>query len=196
MKLILIRHAESEANSIVERNAVEDLTIFDDPVLTLKGKIQALALSLELYKLNGYKSVERTVICSPLKRATQTFDCLTAHNFKNSRVVYNPLVVERDYGGISVAEFEQGKLDPINFQPSNGETIADVKVRVNKFLKELDSYYENTVVIISHREFLLCLTAAVCGYDDVWLADMLVNAHDKYFNFKNAEINVVVYDKK
>jgi broad specificity phosphatase PhoE len=149
MKIILVRHAEttSNVNEEVLRTVPNHLV-----ELTELGKSQAYDLGIEL-KRRGITSAK--FICSPYIRTRQTFDeidkSITCMGFKTDYRIR-----EIDVGNF-VEDFEKireerMKIGKFYYRFPNGESIADVAVRVELFLNDLRKFDNDgyPVVIVTH----------------------------------------------
>ena len=149
MKIILVRHAESTSNTDKEvlRTVPNHLV-----ELTESGRSQAYDLGIEL-KNRGIISAK--FICSPYVRTRQTFDeinkSITCMGFKTDYRIR-----EIDVGNF-VEDFqkireERMKIGKFYYRFSNGESIADVAIRVELFLNDLRKFDNDgyPVVIVTH----------------------------------------------
>ena len=156
IKLILIRHGESDGN--VQRKFCG----FKDVCLTKKGIWQAERLA---YRLKGL-SVD-AVYCSDLKRARHTAEIIFRD--RGIDIVTNPKFREMNFGIWEGYTFEEVKskygygeefnlwLENINTEASipQGESLVDLNNRVmtklNKILKEYNKLdIDKTIAIVCH----------------------------------------------
>ncbi len=164
LKLIIVRHAESEWNPVGRYQGLLD------PELSERGKKQAEVLSEELKKENIAR-----VYSSPLKRTYETARVI-------ARKLGVPLereerIIEIDHGkwsGLLVEEvkrkypeeFELWLKEPHSIKFEGGESLEDVYRRVSDFLKDLKEKHENeTVVVVSHTVPIRCMFCALLGVD-------------------------------
>ena len=157
-KLILLRHAESAGNA----RGLSDGRI--DVPLSEKGKHQALALIPKLKSLNP-----DIIFASPLKRVIQTIQPYV--NQKKEKIIINKLIIERACGSFdgkregAIRKYCQARnLNRLTFGPEGGESILQVHSRAIRFLKYLKSKKEfknKTILIASHRNFLMALELAI-----------------------------------
>jgi len=163
MKIVLIRHGESEANVLARENSGFCCGRWDCD-LTEKGIEQAGSLKTCAEVLGA-----DAIFCSPLKRARQT-----AAGFADRDVILDDRIVERtlgDFDGkwnyelIKVDAYKKYFTDDLkdNFRSSftvatpNGESYDDVVKRVTPFLDELKQSSYNKVVVVSHVIAIRCM---------------------------------------
>jgi len=115
-----------------------------DPLLSEKGKQQAVEMGIR------YQNMPINMIyTSDLKRASQTVEI--AFSSRNLQIQKTPLLREWNYGdfnGTSEEIINKMKLNYINNPFPNGESLLDVKKRVEKTLKTIS---QKLVLIIGHR---------------------------------------------
>jgi len=164
LKLIIVRHAESQWNPLGRYQGLLD------PELTERGKAQAEALAYELRK----EEVTR-IYSSPLKRTYQTAkilsDKLGVPLYREERVI------EIDHGkwsGMLVdevkekypEEFEMWIKEPHRIKFEGGESLEDVLNRVREFLNHVRNKHEDeTVVVVSHTVPIRCMYCALLDID-------------------------------
>ena len=172
MKLILVRHGETEENV---NNILAGL---DCGKLTTKGIEQSKKLGKELkekYKID-------MIFCSPLDRCRETLEYILEENPINVPIFMSKLIEERDYG--EYEGMEAVLVDPEELNEDNKlnkemgvESLIHLVKRVNLFLEDLKLEDENsTVLVISHQEPIKIMAAKITGKT----ADEI--------NVKNAEI--------
>ena len=143
MQIIVVRHGQTE------ENAKRILMGHTPGKLSKLGIRQAKALALKL------KSMKiDLIISSDLKRASDT----TAEIIRYHKVpvVYTSELREQNYGVFSGrplkelldAEIANG-VKAVDFRPARGESFADVKRRIAKFMKKLSRQYKNSTILIS-----------------------------------------------
>jgi broad specificity phosphatase PhoE len=156
-RIILVRHAESEANVDASRHAcVPNHKIR----LSAAGRAQAEAAGAELRGIIGGGSVQFFV--SPYERTRETYRLIRAA-FEGSRVLMyeDPRLREQDFGNLRDAgetrrlQRERREYGVFFYRFPDGESGADVFDRVSLFLETLHrnfrrrSFPEN-VVIVTH----------------------------------------------
>jgi len=132
MRLILIRHGETEANS---KEVYEGST---GGKLTEKGKAQARKVALRLRD----EKVD-VIYVSDLKRAVDTAKEIIKYH-PNAEVIHDPRIREQKEGvlegtpyGTLTREAEKRGLPRQEFRPEGGESINDMQLRVENFLKDV-----------------------------------------------------------
>ena len=145
MKLILVRHGETEWNI---RNRVQGQK---GVPLNKKGKEQAKKVALRL------KNEQIDVIyCSDLKRAKQT--AAEIAKFHKVSLIYTKILRERSFGrieGIPIEDYrnmrEKTGLATYLYRPPGGENYVDMQKRVKKFLAMIKKKHsKQNVLVVSH----------------------------------------------
>jgi broad specificity phosphatase PhoE len=158
MKLILVRHGESEANAA-------NLFGLDDAKLTLKGIEQAKKVGKELkekYKID-------MVFCSPFKRCVETLEAILIEYPIQGQVFMCKLIEERDFGeyiGMETQLVDWEELDKDNKinEEMGVESLANLGKRINLFLEDLKLEDKNsTILVVSHREALRMMISKITG---------------------------------
>ncbi len=166
--LILVRHAETEANT---RRLLLGRA---DPPLTARGRQQAAALA------SAIRAPHR-IVSSPLRRARDTAAAF------GGDVVVDDRWVEMDYGGLDGSEpsavsedvWRRWRTDP-EFVPAGGEPLAAVGRRVRAACREVAAdAADRDVVVVSHVSPIKAAIAWALGVEDVvawrlWLDDAAV----------------------
>lgn len=156
MKIILVRHGESEAN-IAHR-------INDDPSravnLTAQGRAQAEAASYRLREVPFTHAY-----ASEFPRARQTAEILLRHHA--CPLLVDARLNERSSGmdGLPVQAFNDlVRPDPLHIKPEHGESFLEQMERLRSFLNEIAARHPDGVVLaVSHENPILAalaLTAA------------------------------------
>lgn len=152
MKIILVRHGESEAN-VAHR-------INDDPArpvsLTELGRAQAEAASEEL------RAVRFThAYASEFPRAQQTARILLRYH--SCQLQIDARVNERKTGmdGLPVESFhELVRTDPLRIKPEQGESFLEQMQRLRSFMNEIAAYHpDGTALVVSHENPILAALA-------------------------------------
>ncbi len=152
MKIILIRHGESEAN-------VAGL-INDDPLrpvnLTQRGRAQAEAASNELRAMRFTHAY-----ASEFPRALQTAKILLRHHACPLQI--DARINERKTGmdGLPVKAFHDLVFpDPLRIKPEHGESFLEQMERLRGFMDEIAARYpEGLVLAVSHENPILAAQA-------------------------------------
>ena len=143
-KIWFVRHAQSEYNK------KKLFTGWHDPELTEHGIHIAHELKEELY---GIKF--DMVYSSPLKRALSTAKIL----IDDQEIIVDDRLKERSYGDWSAKNKEDVKRSEgeasyyaarrgWETSPPNGESLKDVSLRVDPFIKELPDH--GNILVVSH----------------------------------------------
>lgn len=147
MKLILIRHAESEMSGRYLGHT--------DPPLSDRGQAQATALA---HRLAGERL--SALYASPLQRALDTAQTIAAPHRLEVKVV--AALAELDFGdwdGLSYEEIEHRDpeqlarwlADPMAIHPPGGETLAHMSHRTVAAVQAIVTRHpQGAVAIISH----------------------------------------------
>lgn len=157
MEIILVRHAESTANTGETLPHLQG----DHPIaLTARGREQSIALAQKVSR----EIVESSLIyCSPFVRARETLDTfLNAHQLTHVVVHEDPLLREQDRGYES--EESQMALRRIHgwfwYRHAGGESPADVYQRQCIFLdamyREIARTEKQKILIVTHGMTLRC----------------------------------------
>jgi len=152
MKLILVRHGESEAN-IASR-------INDDPSrivsLTERGRAQAEAASDRLREMPFTHAY-----VSEFPRARQTAEILLRHHACVPHI--DARINERRSGmdGLPVEMFNDlVRADPLRIKPERGESFLELMERLRSFLDEAAARHPDGVLLaVSHENPILAALA-------------------------------------
>ena len=143
MKFIFVRHGETEYNKLHRRMGQRI-----DESLNEAGLNQARELA------NQLEDNFDVIFSSPLKRAKETAEII-AERF-NKKLIFSDYLKEHDIGSLSGKAREKGERmgigDPeYDYRPYGGESVEDVKARLEKFIKEVkESYPDKTVLVVTH----------------------------------------------
>ena len=162
-KLILVRHGETERNSGARlQGGKSDLSLND------RGRKQAryLGLALKDEKLEA-------VYSSPLKRALDTAEAISAHHLL--KVQTDPALAEIDMGfidGLDLAQVKESQPDfwkrwreeDYSVALPGGESVRQVQQRAWGAVQGIISRHrEGSVVIVSHAIALQTVITAILG---------------------------------
>jgi broad specificity phosphatase PhoE len=163
MRLILVRHGETEANitKIIQGHTQGEL---NQKGLEQAGKV-AERLKGEHFDV---------IISSDLKRAKQTAEAI--NKFHSMEIIFSKQVRERHCGvyenGPSskyLDDRDKSGVSPTEFRPEGGESHADLRERVKKFFNSIFPQYKGkTVLIVSHGGFLNQLVGLLLNKDVAW----------------------------
>jgi len=171
--LIIVRHGEAIHNSYANAPCsltesvftfTENLKIMDSN-LTTKGHMQA---GLVADRLKNYKF--DLAVTSDMKRATKTAEAIMKKNGSIEMLSYWQVVRERckgDFQGeeelssaLATLEKAASDRDYMTWRPPNGESLADLRVRVRTFLRELQNEAKKipvecpVILVVSHGMFM------------------------------------------
>ena len=163
MRLILVRHAQSQGN---EQKLVQGHT---DYQLSERGRTEAQLLAQRFKN----EQIDRIYV-SDLSRAVQTAQPLLEHH-ENTTVTYDARLRERNYGEFETLTkrevVENGYAPGAGtwIDPPGGEHLDTFTERVTSFLDELTkTHYGETILLISHSGFITrtLLTLAQASDDE------------------------------
>lgn len=182
MKLILVRHGETDFNA---KNLMIGVT---DAPLNKKGRKQAekLVQRLKDEKIDVFFS-------SPLLRARETAETINKNHSK--KIIFESVLKERNFGvleGVSTKTFrdtikKQGG-DFFNFVPENGESDKDVVERIKPFINWLINKYEDkSVLVVAHGVVIMAVLFYLTHRKpEQW----------QELRQSNASLNIIEIDKK
>ncbi|MCX6814963.1 MAG: histidine phosphatase family protein [Candidatus Aenigmarchaeota archaeon] len=177
MKLILVRHGETEWNATGRVQGEADIP------LNRKGLEQAKKVSARL------KTEPIDIIySSSMKRARQTTEAIM--KFHKVPIRYSNLLRERKFGklgGMPNEEYrrirEKEGIEFHLFRPPGGENYVDLQKRVKKFLAMIRKEHgSQTVVVVSHGGVIRTIITILTKRP-------LANVHE--IEQHNASINVI-----
>ena len=160
MRLILVRHAQTDANL---NHCLQGQS---DGLLNGTGLEQAEALGRHLKDT----AIDQ-IISSPLRRAQDTAAVIA--QYQGLDVTTSSLLREWNCGSLDgiPAEVFRKKLQefagPLStFRPQGGETLLEVRQRAAEFLEQLTAKYPyQTVLVCSHGDIMRCLLSILQGID-------------------------------
>ena len=175
-RVILLRHAESTANSM------RLLTGRGDPGLTKLGCRQARDASRIIKR--RFPPIE-AIYASPMKRALDTAG-IVAKRIK-APVIRDELLVETDFGkweGLNKEELTQKPEwneyaeNPFYFRFPGGESPQDVKMRIMRFRQKLLSQddWENIAVVSHYTPIVFYILSVLNCADEKRAAFRIINA--------------------
>jgi probable phosphoglycerate mutase len=148
MKIFVIRHGETDMNKARKiQGQTEDAELNATGLAQAQASIAVLPTGLTI------------CFASPLKRARQTAEIITKH-FKIP-IVFRDELKEKHYGSLSgklwdeVVKIVEKDLTRVNTEadlsPYGGESVEDVKNRLNRFFEELRNQYSHEVpLVVTH----------------------------------------------
>ncbi len=168
MKIVLVRHGESEGNVKHEIN--------DNPKrivnLTVKGRAQAEAaaeLLREVHFTHAY--------VSEFPRAQQTAAILLRHH--DIPLHIDARLNERRSGmdGLPVHVFnDKANKDYLHYKPEHGESFLEQMARLRSFLDEVATRHPDGVVLaVSHENPIVAATALQAARPEQVMRDSVMN---------------------
>lgn len=150
MKLILLRHGETRAN---RNNILSGWTDYD---LTLKGKLECKKVEKEIS--TNFKNIKK-IYSSTLNRAVLTAQYINKN--LNRKIIKKDVLKEMNFGIFEgknktqitndhSEEWNKWKTDYVNYRIPDGESVYDLKNRINPFLDEV-VFNNEDIIIVSHK---------------------------------------------
>lgn len=154
MKLIFLRHGESEYNLLGLCNADPSVAV----ALTPQGRLQAESAADRLRT----EPIERVYV-SRLRRAQETAAIVNASH--SADIYVDARLDDRNTGfeGLPVSHYlntMNSSPDPFSWKMPAGESYREMHARTHAFLTELNWPGEGAVLVVTHHEVL----QAVAGY--------------------------------
>lgn len=169
LDLYLVRHGESEGNVAMGLSRQGDHSVFTEDFcrrhsstlrLTDAGRRQAAAAGVWLKDRNNHESLmfDRYLVSS-YARAMETAALL---ELPGARWLIDPYLRERDMGDFDIMSeedkrnfypraFEAYSLDPFYWRPPNGESVAELCMRVDRVLDTLHRECpDRRVIVVCH----------------------------------------------
>jgi 2,3-bisphosphoglycerate-dependent phosphoglycerate mutase len=205
-ELFLIRHGESLANR-ARRKAEETnspIICFEGSELNVplseQGKLQSLYLS-QWFSQQSHKP--SLFISSPYKRTRETSQIITQSKiFENIETVYDERLRERELGIFdrltklgAKAKFpkeceERERIGKFNYRPTNGESWADVALRLRSFLSDFSGKLnQKSVVIVTHEVVIRLFRYILEEFSEAKILEI-----DRNGDIENGAITSYVFD--
>lgn len=174
-RLILVRHGQTEWNRLGCYQGQSDIELNE----TGLKQAQQTAERLAVEKIDA-------VYCSDLKRARQTATIIASKHNMVGAIHESPLLREMNFGDYEGLTFDQ--MDPKfqlifsadpswrssgpNVRAPNGESIADLAARIQKFTREILEIHttDETVLIAAHGgplQVMVCYFMGI-GFEHWW----------------------------
>lgn len=198
MDLYVVRHGESEQNTIVNLGKQGDESLYTQETvtvpdrdwrLTAKGRQQADCIGKWI--VNQQPLFDKYVV-SPFTRTRETAATMS---LPKARWEENRVVRERSWGEISTrsnTEFQTRypnnwtfkQNDPLYWKPPAGESIADVaENRVHNFLTNLSRKAEaQSVIVVTHGDYMSALQLVMEDLSDEEFLDRQTDSNWKINN--------------
>ena len=201
-RLVIMRHAESEANLRREylrtsQSTEEAIGLPERDVdvrLTAEGRRQAAAVGRHLNRLGPFE----TLYVSPYHRTRETAEQVLAHLEEEPRLVVEERIREKEFGvleGLTKHGMEtqypgevarKRKLGKYYFRPLGGESYPDVNLRLQSFLGTLvREHAGKRVLVITHAVVVLLFRRLLERMDEKEVLDL-----DRQDEVKNASLLV------
>lgn len=192
LRLILIRHGQTEAN-ILRRLQGQS----DGPLNALgRQEVERLGLALKNTQID-------VIISSDMIRARDTAAAIARYH--NLPVNTTPLVCEWNCGewdGRPAEEFiaiVKNLTIPIaELRPPGGETLTEVRARASAFVKDVtEKYPDKTVVLSSHGDFLRMVISVLMNksIDEANATYRMENASYSVFEQENSTWKMAAFNQ-
>ena len=150
MKLLLVRHAETEGN-----NKGIFLGLIDED-LNQNGMFQASKLALKL----KHEKID-VIFSSDLKRARKTAEII--NKYHQLPVKSTKMLRERNFGNFQGKSKEslfnavkESNMEFHRYKPQDGESCLEVKQRIVNFFKKIvRKYSDKTVLFVTHGAVIM-----------------------------------------
>ncbi len=157
MKLLLIRHGQTDINGTGYMHKIHDPVSLND---TGKKQAKALVPILEMHQVEAIYS-------SPERRAIDTAETLSAS--LNIPVITTPNLEERNFGELQKLPYREikEKLDALSiekrylFKPPGGESWEEMDKRLQLFLKEIKKKSYASIAMVTHEGVLRALITLI-----------------------------------
>lgn len=146
MKIILVRHGETQWNALGRLQGREDIALNET------GRQQAIAAgrAISRYPFSGQGPV---IISSPLQRAVETARLLAGELPFSSEVRIDEVLLERDYGaGAGLTQEQRAQLYPDDAFPGLEDRVAAEQRIVGGVEQLARQAMERDLILVSHGE--------------------------------------------
>lgn len=168
VKIVLVRHGETEANKLRCFAAADDIP------LTETGRLQAHELASRLLR----EFCPDVLVCSEFLRARQTGEIIAGVLGLTAEAI--PGIHERDFGCLKGSPYERlGEMmfldrageplachpfDQWTWRPPGGESLNDVRRRAVRSIESLrDQYRGREIVVVCHGAVIQAICAHITG---------------------------------
>lgn len=171
MKLILLRHGETEWNASHRYQGHTDICLNDN------GKKQA-QIAAQYFKEN--ESVA-AIYCSDLSRSKETAEIIA--DVLNMEVKVDARLKELSFGiweGMSFKEvyetyrtdFDQWYKDVWGYRIQRAETMTDVITRITPAIEEMAELHSGSVLVVTHGGVIKALLGHIDSGINIWEIDI------------------------
>lgn len=198
MHITFVRHGQSEANTLIERDKSGDTSWFIPDILSISdGQWRLTETGIKQAQVAGEflagTKFDRFIV-SPYTRTRETAGHL---NLENARWEENRGVRERFFGEIAVmprssySEMYQlnsilRKTDPLYWAPPGGESLDEVaQNRVANLIEKLKRDDSDSVVIVTHGDFIMASRLLLESWSD---EDFHERDNDRAYKIHNASV--------
>lgn len=198
MDLYVIRHGESEQNTIVDAGKKGDYSLFTQDTVTVPDRDWRLTATgrqqadcIGKWVVSQQPLFDKYIV-SPFIRTRETAATMS---LPKARWQENRVVRERSWGEISTRttkDFQESypnnwdfrQNDPLYWKPPAGESIADVaENRVHNFLTNLSQKAEaQSVIVVTHGDYMNALRLVMEDLSDEEFLDREENPEWKINN--------------
>lgn len=140
MKIIFVRHGQTNLNNPKRMQGISDLELNDN----------GIEQANDIRKVIENKNID-IIIVSPLKRAIQTAEIINVNMQKE--VIIDERIMETNFGNLEGKVYSEDywNLD-FDYKSINGENISDFQKRIYDFIEDIkNKYKEKNVLIVAHR---------------------------------------------
>jgi len=187
MKLITVRHGESESNDSGMTAGWMDVELTENGVEQAKK----VAERLKDEKID-------VIYSSDLKRAARTAEEIA--KFHDCELILDERIKEQKRGKYEGGpgknmwdDLRASGEDVLDWTPDGGESLGDVKKRVMDFLDEIENKYKDkTVLMVSHGGTIAVVSRHF--YNDVETSEISDKESERRHWHKNTSVSEYVFD--
>ncbi|MCA9496133.1 MAG: histidine phosphatase family protein [Nanoarchaeota archaeon] len=182
MKLIIVRHGETDWNLINKLQSFTDVPLNDIG----KKQVEKTGEYLKKQKFD-------LILSSPLKRTIETAKII--NKYHDADIILDELIIERNFGkleGSNYFELEK-KMKEIRgedlYELMEIEKSENVKKRVKMFLDKynIDRHYGKTILMVSHSSYIKIFLSVICQIPLQELRKKIIK--------KNASITIIDFNR-
>lgn len=140
MKIIFVRHGQTNLNNPKRMQGISDLELNDNGIEQANN----------IRKVIENKNID-IIIVSPLKRAIQTAKIINVNMQKE--VIIDERIIEMNFGNLEGKVYSEDYWNfDFDYKSINGENISDFQKRIYGFIEDIrNKYKEKNVLIVAHR---------------------------------------------